>query len=445
MSLPRTLFFALLVLAHLLSPCRGEQPAGAQPQIASHKQLARTTRSLTANSMHGGPNRRRLAKPGATRFLMAHYMPWFEASPTQNRWGWHWTMNHYRPEHVANGRREVASHYYPLIGLYDSNDSDLLECHVLLMKLAGIDGALIDWYGNDKLYDYAANHRNTLHLIQALQRAGLRFAICYEDQTVPKLIENHILPAEDAVSHGQKLLEWMQTNWFTSPVYLTLEARPLLLVFGGGYYQETQWKQIFAPLHPQPELMTELGRRAPASGAFGWPVPNDGTVKSFDVLDSFYTHAKDWPQFIPAAYPRFHDIYQEAGVQKSWGSIEDRDGKTFQQTLERALKSDASIIQLATWNDWGEGTMIEPSVEFGYRDLEATQRLRRQTIDAAFPYKEQDLRLPVQLYLLQKQYIDDATIHAKLTRVSQLLFAGHLDRARDLLKTIPARPDAKSP
>jgi hypothetical protein len=29
-----------------------------------------------------------------------------------------------------------------------------------------------------------------------------------------------------------------------------------------------------------------------------------------------------------------------------------------------------SIIQIATWNDWGEGTVVEPSREFGYRDLE---------------------------------------------------------------------------
>ena len=32
-----------------------------------------------------------------SRLLMAHYMPWFEAAPESNHWGWHWTMNHYHP------------------------------------------------------------------------------------------------------------------------------------------------------------------------------------------------------------------------------------------------------------------------------------------------------------------------------------------------------------
>jgi len=26
------------------------------------------------------------------------------------------------------------------------------------------------------------------------------------------------------------------------------------------------------------------------------------------------------------------------------------------------------MVQIATWNDWGEGTGIEPTAEFGYRD-----------------------------------------------------------------------------
>src|SRR5262249_19702794 len=105
------------------------------------------------------------AKPAAmTRFLMAHYMPWFQARPFSKQCGWHWTMNHYHPDHVTSGRREAASHDYPLIGLYDSDDPDALECHVLLMKLAGIDGVIIDWYGNEDYLDYGAIHRNAQHL-----------------------------------------------------------------------------------------------------------------------------------------------------------------------------------------------------------------------------------------------------------------------------------------
>jgi hypothetical protein len=52
-----------------------------------------------------------------------------------------------------------------MMGLYDSSDPDALRCQVMLMKLAGIDGVVIDWYGNENFNDYALINRNTLRLI----------------------------------------------------------------------------------------------------------------------------------------------------------------------------------------------------------------------------------------------------------------------------------------
>ena len=211
------------------------------------------------------------------RFVMAHYMPWFEADPEHHRWGWHWTMNHYAPDRTVNGRSEAASHYFPLMGLYNSNDPDVLECHVLLMKLAGIDGAIVDWYGTDDLYDYGLIQRNTLHLIQLLKRARMRFAVCYEDQTVPKLIAAKRFTAEEAVAHGKGVLGWLQAHWFTDAAYLRLEDRPVFLVFGPQYYHDGQWAQMFEGLAPQPTFFAELDRRDGSVGGFDWPEPGDGT------------------------------------------------------------------------------------------------------------------------------------------------------------------------
>ena len=374
----------------------------------------------------------RPAPPHKPRFLMAHYMPWFEAKPISKGWGWHWTMNHFQPDHMNDGRREAASYYYPLMGLYDSGDPDALDCHVLLMKLAGIDGVLIDWYGTDDYLDYGILQRNTLAMIRSVKKAHLRYAVVYEDQTVPKLIAGHVFPETDAVPHGERLMAWLQAHWFSDPAYLTLDDRPIFLVFGGVYYSSDQWHRIFAGL-PRPLLFfTEEDRRAPAVGGFAWPQPQGGDAQSVRTLDRFYAAAPSWPQFIPAAWPRFHDIYGQAGTQPSYGIIDDRAGMTYANTLDRALKSEAEIVQLVTWNDWGEGTQIEPSVEVGYRDLETTQRKRR-SFDPAFPYTAQDLRLPLALYALQKKAGSDPIRRAKLDTISRLLFAGRLTRARTLL------------
>ena len=142
-------------------------------------------------------------KAASPRLLLAHYMPWFASKPVGGAWGWHWTMGKLDPEKETNGRREAASHYYPLVGLYDSGDVDALQYHVMLWKLSGIDGVIIDWYGRDDFYDYAQMHRNVERLIPLLEQAHLKFALCYETQILPNEIGKGKLAASDAVKHGQ--------------------------------------------------------------------------------------------------------------------------------------------------------------------------------------------------------------------------------------------------
>ncbi|MBS2006757.1 MAG: glycoside hydrolase family 99-like domain-containing protein [Cyanobacteria bacterium SZAS TMP-1] len=371
--------------------------------------------------------------PPVKPVILAHYLPWFESRPTSKAFGWHWTMNHFDPSKMSKGRRQAASHYDPLMGLYDSSDPYALECQVLLMKIAGIDGVMLDWYGRDNYFDYVALDRNTQKMIDAAQKVGLQFAVMYEDRVVSKMISGGVLKEADAVSHGHDMLLWMEQNWFKRPAYVKVDGRPLLAVFGPLYYQGDSWQKMFQGLTPPPLLFTEYEPKAGANGAFYWPSPRGGGKQSKQKLDAYYEKSKEWRFSIPCAYPRFDDIYEQAGVHPSYGSIKDRGGKTFRQTLERALKSGQPVVQIATWNDWGEGTQIEPSVEFGYRDLEVTQDLRRKLIDKNFKYTAEDLRLPVQLYFLRRRMGVTPAEQANLDKAAKLLAEGKTAEASQLL------------
>ncbi|MBM3212260.1 T9SS type A sorting domain-containing protein, partial [Candidatus Poribacteria bacterium] len=55
------------------------------------------------------------------------------------------------------------------------------------------------------------------------------------------------------------------------------------------------------------------------------------------------------------------------------GAFTDReDGMLYRRQWEKALEGRPDIILINTWNEWGEGTIIEPTVEFGYKYLEIT-------------------------------------------------------------------------
>jgi len=351
--------------------------------------------------------------------ILAHYMPWFQSKPVSGQWGWHWTMNRYNPD---NG--ELASQFHPLIGPYDSSDPDALEYQTLEMKIAGIDGVLIDWYGVKDMYDYRSNNRNTDKMTVACSKAGLKYAVVMEDAIVPGLVKAGKSTADD---YANSAITWLQSGWFQQPGYLQWHGKPLLLIFGPQYYKEPDLQRFFG----ETSLFTLLGRKDGAVGAFDWPEPQVGDEKSWKQVDLFYDRAKSWPSFIPVAYPRFEDIYKQAGIHDSYGEIKDQEGQTFQKLLDRAHRSGAPFVQIATWNDWGEGTQIEPSKEFGYRDLEVLQRDRRND-DPSFPYREDDLRLPADLYRLRKS----GASKQKLDEAARNLLHGQAKKARSILKSL---------
>ncbi|MDR3622388.1 MAG: glycoside hydrolase family 71/99-like protein [Paludisphaera borealis] len=361
--------------------------------------------------------------------VLVHYMPWFVAKPAAPVWGWHWTMNAFDPDQIERGERSIASHYHPVIGPYDSGDPAVVEYHLLLMKTSGFDGLVVDWYGLSNHLDYPILHRNTASLFAAAARIGLKIAICYEDQTIPKLVEVGEVAEGDRVKHARGVLDWLRKNWFAEPSYLSVEGRPVLLSFGSAGLTDREWEEALPRGADAPIYLSEHRRRPAAAGAFDWPTPKDGLAS----LDRFARASKDWPFRMSAAFPRFHDIYAEAKVHESYGTIPDDQGRTFTTTLKRALTDGSPFVQVVTWNDWGEGTAIEPSAEFGYRDLEAMQRLRREHVDPAFASVPDDLRLVHRLYLLRRKGHTRPGLAKKLDEVARLIADGRYSAAREAL------------
>ncbi len=364
------------------------------------------------------------------KLMLAHYMPWYGTKEVSGQWGWHWTMNHFNPDQLKqDGQRDAASHDYPLIGLYDSGDDHALECQVLLMKLAGLDGVIIDWYGTSAANDYAVIHANTRKLIPWLKKAGLRFALCYEDQAIGQMK----LEAGEDVKQGLLDLQWAEQHWFSDESYLKQNGRPVLLVFGPQHLKRAQWDQLRAALPSKPMIfgLPHLAKVHGMDGCYGWPPVSGGKTISpeqwHQEIDALYARGKAGEAVIASVFPGFEDIYKQAGVHDSYGSIAPRSGQTFTESLDMAMKSSSTLIQIATWNDYGEGTVIEPTRNHGYRYLEMLQR------KTAPKFRVADLRLPVMLYQLRKRSAGDAELARELDRAAALLFGGKCIEAEAVL------------
>ena len=385
------------------------------------------------------------AKP----LFLAHYMPWYQTPSVTGYWGYHWTMNHFDPDKKdENGKREIASVYYPLTGPYDSMDKDVLEYQVLLMKLSGIDGVLVDWYGIEDFWDYAVLNESTHAIFETVKKAGLLFSLVYEDQTVKHMVNNGFISKNGAIAHGKEVMAYIEENWSGTDTYLHLNNRPVLLTFGPQYFfNSSDWESMFAGLSVQPLFFTLDNRLSPvAAGAYPWPPMWKSNSSGLltqnalnDYLDSFYQKAAGWDYLITSAFPGFDDIYKEAGVGDGYGYLDPKNGYTFRSTLQRAVAKDPDVIQLVTWNDYGEGTIIEPTEEFEYLYLEIMQETRASK-DPGFVFQKGDLLLPLQIYNMRKQYPDDNEVNSVLDSVFDLIISSQIDSAKQLLDSAAGLP-----
>ena len=357
-----------------------------------------------------------------TMKLYMHYMPWFETPETNNgRWGWHWTMNNKNPDRISNGKREIAAWYYPLIGPYASSDPAVLEYHLLLMKYAGIDGVLVDWYGIQQKNDLPGIAKNTDALFKAIEKTGLEFAIVYED----RFLEGN---KTGMINQAKTDMLYLQSNYFNKKYYTKINEKPLLLIFGPITLQsKSDWEDVFSSLSQQPTFLTLQDffhtASTTASGEYMW-------VDNRKPEDK-YSKAADFPVFIGAAYPGFRDFYKEGGNGENLNVNWDYDnGNLFESLLNLGKNKGMKYMQLETWNDFGEGTMIEPTLEFGYKFLTINQQF------TGVKYGEKELKSIKILYDLRKANEGKREKNKKLDQVFYYLVSLQYDKAEELMNNL---------
>lgn len=353
--------------------------------------------------------------------IFMHWMPWFETPDSRGAWGYHWKMNTQNPDIITNGKRQIAAYAYPKTGPYASGDPDIIEYQLLLMKYSGVDGVMIDWPGTRARYDYPDNLANSNALISKLNALGLQFSIVQEDRNWDA--------GQTSGANGDFV--YMQNNYFNQSNYLKVNNVPVVLNFGPiTFHQPSEWDQILAGLNPKPKVIPLYGNTNQvgsnnAGGEFPWIYQDHPTV-----VNNYYAQASNFPISIGVVYPGFKSFYQAGGADGPTWQIAYNGTSTFSTLLDKALASSVGIIQFATWNDYGEGTMIEPTAEFGYGFLTTMQQ------KLGVSYGQHELELIYRLYQYRKQYKGNSGVQQQLNQVFGYFAAQQVSNAEGLLNSI---------
>ncbi|SMD32773.1 Glycosyl hydrolase family 99 [Reichenbachiella faecimaris] len=352
-----------------------------------------------------------------------HYMPWFEApGDFSEGWGIHWKMSTKDPNVIGDDdKRQIASHYYPLIGPYDSRDPDVINYHMLLMKYAGVDGVLINWYGVEGTNsDIHSLLESSNAIIDHTESTGMEFAVVMEDRFAESKEDTKIN------------VTYLNSNYYNHKQYIEFDNRPLTLLFGPITFQaSTTWTEIlgassanelFLPLWYNTGKVGEEN----AAGEYAW-VYRDGV----SGLTNFYNSTTALEIRGGGAYPGFNDYYVEGGWGDQIGWELEVSAQTLEETLDLATQNSDKLdfLQLITWNDFGEGTCIEPTLEFEFQFLEKIQKY------TGVAYGVEELQLIYDWYLLSKNpaYSSDKEALDDLKQAFYYLVALKVDEAEKLI------------
>ena len=106
-----------------------------------------------------------------------------------------------------------------------------------------------DWYGPDDFLDYRTNDERTAAIFHHVRKAGLKFALCYEDRTIQQEIEAGFICETKAIAHAWQTMRYAQSNFFRDTCYLRWDNRPVLLNFGPQFFkQDADWQAVFSVL-----------------------------------------------------------------------------------------------------------------------------------------------------------------------------------------------------
>ncbi len=298
--------------------------------------LTRILADPSTQESHGGP------------MVLAFYYPWY-GNPSGPSGEWvHWNPN--TPHH--------DSAHKPSAGWYDSLDAETVRRHIREAKAAGIDGFIASWWG-----PYGFEDRAFDVLVQVAEEEDFTVAIYYEEADTPS----------EVVSD----LSYFLTRHGSNPSVLQVDGRPVIFFYARvtQRFLPAEWTRVLGELEDRGHEIFAIadGLRADFLDVFDGihtytPVglPYDDVAAQYDAA-SLLAHASN-RLFAATVIPGYDEAYKDPSLTY----LDREDGDMYRTYWEIARRSMPHWILITSFNEWHEGTEIEPSSEYGQLYLEIT-------------------------------------------------------------------------
>lgn len=314
-----------------------------------------------------------------------------------------WYPENWREGYI-NGR--LKPQQLPALGQYDSGDMRTIEQHIAWSSRYGIDFWAVSWWPDQPATDKILAEK----ILKARNIGDIRFCIFYESGGLGLEADRLDFTPE----RSRKMKEdfrLLAERYFHHPSYLRIGGRPVVIVYLSrtfvGDYEKTLYdlrkdleKRGYAPFLVGDEVFWYVmrSRSLPPSSR-----PERKRIRLFDALTAYNlymwskadhmgygarsTFFKDGQELflkyrsaggkkvklIPAVFPGYNDrgvrLSENHPVIPRQLSPGGEEGSFFREALRRLvlpfIDPDLPMALITSFNEWNEGTQIEPTQEGG--------------------------------------------------------------------------------
>lgn len=250
---------------------------------------------------------------------------------------------------------------------YNSDDHAAMARQVDQAKGAGIDAFVLNWWGKGN-----RTEKNLKALLDISAQRGFRVAVDFD-------INSPVMNDPGSYADNLRHLHTVHAN---HPAYLRYQGRPVVFFYNVSRLPVTTWQSLRDQADPDRKAL--------------W-IAEGVDIKYQSVFDGHHLYSITWSNRIPPSQTltkwgdRVRRYSQEHGSAKLWvatvmpgyddrkirpvdGFARSRDGgEYYRQCWQAAIASKPNWVIINSFNEWPEGSYIEPSRAYGSLYLDLTR------------------------------------------------------------------------
>lgn len=348
--------------------------------------------------------------------VISFYLPQFHPIPENDAW---WGKGFTEWTNVKLAKPQFDGHYQPhvpddFLGYYDLRDTSVMRKQIELAKQYGIEGFCFYtyWFTGHRLLETPVDN------YLADVTLDLPFCVCWANENWSRRwdgLDQDLLMVQHYSAEDDIAFIAHMSKYLRDPRYIRITGKPLLIVYRPNLFpsmKETagRWRdwcrnnglgeiyiacvQSFEKCDPADYGLDAAIEFPPNNSS-----PPDITEKVTPLSAKFSGKVYDWRTFLKrsenygtSTYPLFRGVcpsWDNTARKKNEGTVflnncpknfEKWLTNAFLDTLQRYEHPDEQIVFINAWNEWAEGSHLEPDQRHGYAWLAALRQAHQNAL-----------------------------------------------------------------